>query len=530
MINLEQSDRQPHKQPRPFGAPDSADHPVHNPPYTTTGNYMNSHNAPGHERPRVQSGRHHALDRNILDYSESYNPHGQEPPLVTHHTGMAFLDDMSLLSPSHPSQTIQPDPQGQSFHPMLLNTGTSKNRISGSLDSVPMGLASPAIIPHPDYGAVASYVHTPTAFVSKGRSSGSGGGGDALPSRPLPQRTQSAGGRITSTPKLHRTRTGSAISSSSSLGSSAVVPPTTSALGIANSSFASSSSVISTAAGNPPNTGATTAIGTGSGVDMDEGISVSPSSSFSSSASKPRPNNHPRKAVAARVYECTFPGCNKAYTQLHNLKSHERTGHTPVQKPKPFLCIISGCTKAFSQRKSLALHIRASHKEYKFKPFKCAQPGCQKSYTQLHNLRTHEKTVHMLDLSKKRIRNPAPNTESTEENMIGVHEDDEASDNDKNKKSSNINNDKNINNATIDHVHQDEVVATSNSEGHSISNFSSRGYNCNSSNKGSFEQRMELNYRNINELGGYGARREAEGTYEDEGHEGNIKNGGYVND
>lgn len=134
----------------------------------------------------------------------------------------------------------------------------------------------------------------------------------------------------------------------------------------------------------------------------------------SPSTPKPRPGGHPRKAIAARVFECSYPGCTKAYTQLHNLKSHERTGHTPVQKPKPFHCIIAGCTKAFSQRKSLALHIRASHKEYKFKPFKCVQPGCQKAYTQLHNLRTHEKAVHLLDLSRKRIRNPVPNTGDVE--------------------------------------------------------------------------------------------------------------------
>ncbi|KAF9334519.1 hypothetical protein BG006_002029 [Podila minutissima] len=118
------------------------------------------------------------------------------------------------------------------------------------------------------------------------------------------------------------------------------------------------------------------------------------------------PNSAARKTLAARNFTCSFPGCNKAYTQLHNLKSHERTGHTPVTKVKPFMCIISGCTKAFSQRKSLAHHIKISHQEFKFKPFKCGQPDCPKAYTQLHNLRTHEKTVHQLDLSKKRIRLP----------------------------------------------------------------------------------------------------------------------------
>ncbi|KAF9964893.1 hypothetical protein BGZ70_005779 [Mortierella alpina] len=121
---------------------------------------------------------------------------------------------------------------------------------------------------------------------------------------------------------------------------------------------------------------------------------------------RPRANTAPRKAVAARVFECSVPGCTKAYTQLHNLKSHERTGHTPVIKLKPFHCIIEGCAKAFSQRKSLATHIKTAHAEFKFKPFKCTQNGCTKSYTQLHNLRTHEKTVHLVDLSRKRIKNP----------------------------------------------------------------------------------------------------------------------------
>ncbi|KAF9130721.1 hypothetical protein BGW39_002769 [Mortierella sp. 14UC] len=121
---------------------------------------------------------------------------------------------------------------------------------------------------------------------------------------------------------------------------------------------------------------------------------------------RPRCNTVPRKAIAARVFECSVPGCTKAYTQLHNLKSHERTGHTPIIKLKPFHCIIEGCAKAFSQRKSLANHIKTAHVDFKFKPFKCTQDGCNKAYTQLHNLRTHEKTVHMVDLSRKRIKNP----------------------------------------------------------------------------------------------------------------------------
>ncbi|KAG0199815.1 hypothetical protein BGX28_006988, partial [Mortierella sp. GBA30] len=205
-----------------------------------------------------------------------------------------------------------------------------------------------------------------------------------------------------------RTRTNS-VNSSSSIASTGVMSSITSSLGATNISLsdAPSSSINAVQSDSSMDT---TVVGTSDGDHSGHLNDITRSSSSSTNPAKSRPGGHPRKAVAARVFECSYPGCTKAYTQLHNLKSHERTGHTPIQKPKPFLCIISGCTKAFSQRKSLAAHIRASHKEYKFKPFKCSQPGCQKAYTQLHNLRTHEKTVHMLDLSKKRIRNPIPNT------------------------------------------------------------------------------------------------------------------------
>ncbi|KAF8921619.1 hypothetical protein BGZ58_004143 [Dissophora ornata] len=294
---------------------------------------------------------------------------------------------------------MHPDPHGQAFPPVLLNTGPNSNNnnnktMSSSLDSVPMSLGSPAIIPHSDYGAVAPYMSA-QAFISKSRPSGSGAA--AAAQRQLPPRTPSSGTgqQQNAAQKHHRTRTNS-INSVSSGASTGIVSSITSTLGATNISFPDSPSSVGMVNSNNQSMGMT---GAGEEEDMDE--------FNSSSTSKPRPGGHPRKAIAARVFECSFPGCNKAYTQLHNLKSHERTGHTPIQKPKPFLCIIQGCNKAFSQRKSLAMHIRASHKEYKFKPFKCSQMGCQKSYTQLHNLRTHEKTVHMLDLSRKRIRNPA---------------------------------------------------------------------------------------------------------------------------
>ncbi|KAF9271775.1 hypothetical protein BGZ88_005637, partial [Linnemannia elongata] len=375
----------------------------------------------------------------------------------------ASMDGLPLMSPSHPLQFS------------LLNSGSAvaaaaaHKTLSTSLDSVPMGLGPPGgMMSHPNYGSLTSYMSAPPTPM------GGGKGGSATNistaaaaavnvagtvSRPTPppgpQRSQSAytmtAGGQSKPLKKRRTRT-SSMTSSSSIASSGIMSSITSTLGATNISFTepsppgmhqhqhqhhqhhhhhhnnhshnhhyssslpnlSMSSVLSGAefsddSGHNNSGGGLHGLAIATGSTPTAGGSSSTSSSPTSS--KPRPGGHPRSAVAARVFECSFPGCNKAYTQLHNLKSHERTGHTPVQKPRPFLCIIPGCTKAFSQRKSLALHIRASHKEYKFKPFKCSQQGCDKSYTQLHNLRTHEKTVHMLDLSRKRIRNPVPYSE-----------------------------------------------------------------------------------------------------------------------
>ncbi|KAF9987571.1 hypothetical protein BGZ75_000410 [Mortierella antarctica] len=332
-----------------------------------------------------------------MDYSDSYHAQGQGPSLASQHAAMSSLEGLPLMPPSN---LLQSDPHGQPFSPVpLMSPGAGNKGMSTSLDSVPMGLGPPTIIAHPEYStAVASYMQAPNTSASKASRASGGGVVQPSVSRHAPQRTISAG--VQPTPK-HRTRTNS-VNSSSSIASSGVMSTITSTLGATNISFSDAPSSSINAA-HSHSSMSTTVIGTCDG----DYSNPSPNDGSSSSAFvKPRPGGHPRKAMAARVFECSFPGCTKAYTQLHNLKSHERTGHTPVQKPKPFLCIIAGCTKAFSQRKSLALHIRASHKDYKFKPFKCSQPGCQKSYTQLHNLRTHEKTVHMLDLSKKRVRNP----------------------------------------------------------------------------------------------------------------------------
>lgn len=53
------------------------------------------------------------------------------------------------------------------------------------------------------------------------------------------------------------------------------------------------------------------------------------------------------------LQQCTYDGCDKAFTQLGNLKTHEKI-HWPV---KPFMCAFPNCGKGFTQRGNLKVNI-----------------------------------------------------------------------------------------------------------------------------------------------------------------------------
>lgn len=135
----------------------------------------------------------------------------------------------------------------------------------------------------------------------------------------------------------------------------------------------------------------------------------SPTSSNSTTAPAPRRNK------AKRRYQCTIPGCEKAFHQKTHLDIHTRA-HTGV---KPFLCKEPTCGQRFSQLGNLKTHERRHTGERPYhcetcgktfaqhgnvrahqivhtaaKPYTCKLDECGKHFTQLGNLKSHQNKFH----------------------------------------------------------------------------------------------------------------------------------------
>nr|GAT57901.1 transcriptional factor IIIa [Mycena chlorophos] len=136
--------------------------------------------------------------------------------------------------------------------------------------------------------------------------------------------------------------------------------------------------------------------------------------------SKPAPviiNGTLVQPTTKKRYQCTHPGCLKAYSKPSRLEEHERshTGDRPFscdtcsktflreshlhahsrshlpESDRPFVCGEQGCTKRFWTAQHLRVHTDWHNGA---KPFVCPEDDCGESFAKNHQLRSHRATAH----------------------------------------------------------------------------------------------------------------------------------------
>ncbi|KAI0065732.1 hypothetical protein BV25DRAFT_1879591 [Artomyces pyxidatus] len=92
-------------------------------------------------------------------------------------------------------------------------------------------------------------------------------------------------------------------------------------------------------------------------------------------------------AGTTRRYQCTYDGCDKAYTKPSRLEEHERS-HTGL---RPYVC--ATCSKSYLRETHLQAHNR-SHLPKSDRPFTCEEPDCDKRFWTVQHLKAHQDVIH----------------------------------------------------------------------------------------------------------------------------------------
>ena len=119
-----------------------------------------------------------------------------------------------------------------------------------------------------------------------------------------------------------------------------------------------------------------------------------------------------------KVHLCPFPGCNKSFTASYNLTIHYR-----IHKgDKPYEC--EKCGKKFFDRANYKYHVTIKHAEINEKDRTCQHRGCfHKSKTIKQRLMHHDKLEIECKIEKNNLFNLLNNFRNSIKNILDLNSD-----------------------------------------------------------------------------------------------------------